>query len=126
MRTTTRRYVNVGTEKMYELTRRAGEAFPKKHDGIDLYCLQIDFRIRRDHTLNTARRRGLPNTIIWLDLGRLGSFGQTYMFPWLFYKYYANFSKFGPHLAFKESLGNSTNRSFRDALNLIRRNKREK
>lgn len=77
---------------MYELTRKAGEAFLKKCDGLDLSCVQIGLRIMREACiLSTARRRSLPNTIIWLDLGRLGSFGQTYMFPWFFHKYYANF-----------------------------------
>lgn len=43
---------------MYELTRKAGEAFPKKYDGIDLHCLQINLRIMREvHILNTARQR---------------------------------------------------------------------
>lgn len=65
---------------MYGLTRKAGEAFLKKYDRLDIYCVQISLRItRKVCILNTAKMRSLPNTIIWLDLGRLGSFGQTYV-----------------------------------------------
>lgn len=94
-----RRHVYIWIQTMHRFTKGC----LKQYDKSDIYHGQINKSKPQEVCLR--KQKALPHTITPPGLKRPRSFGQTYTFPWLFYKYCASFWKSEPSLTFQESFG---------------------